>query len=64
MFESGAPRFFYGGYWCRFDDPWPEFWADDWYTTDDCYVVYSDGGYYLTDVRYPRTLIAVSFELR
>ena len=60
---SGYPRFYYGGYWVTFIDPWPEYWADDWFERDDCYVIYDDDGYYLTNVRHPRVRIAVSFTL-
>ena len=60
---SGYPRFYYGGYWVTFIDPWPEYWADDWFARDDCYVIYDDDGYYLTNVRHPEVRIAVSFTL-
>jgi hypothetical protein len=60
---SGYPRFYYGGYWVTFIDPWPEYWADNWFARDDCYVIYDDDGYYLTNVRYPGVRIAVSFTL-
>ena len=60
---GGYPRFYYGGYWVTFIDPWPEYWADDWYADDYCYIVYAGDGYYLTDVRYPSVRIAVSFTL-
>jgi len=60
---SGYPRFYYGGYWVTFIDPWPEYWADDWFARDDCYVIYDDDGYYLTNVRHPGVRIAVSFTL-
>lgn len=60
---SGYPRFYYGGYWVTFIDPCPEYWADNWFARDDCYVIYDDDGYYLTDVRYPGVRIAVSFTL-
>ena len=60
---SGYPRFYYGGYWVTFIDPWPEYWADNWYARDDCYVIYDDDGYYLTNVRHPGVRIAVSFTL-
>ena len=60
---SGYPRFYYGGYWVTFIDPWPEYWEDDWFVQDDCYVVYDYDGYYLTNVRYPSVRIAVSFTL-
>jgi hypothetical protein len=60
---SGYPRFYHGGYWVTFIDPWPEYWADNWYERDDCYVTYVDDGYYLTNARYPGVRIAVSFTL-
>jgi hypothetical protein len=41
-------------------DPIPEYWGPDWYETDDCYIEYTDGGYYLFDRRYPRYAVAVS----
>lgn len=56
---GGYPRFLYGGYWFSLVDPWPEYWADDWYETDDVYIVYAGDGYYLFNRRYPRVGIAV-----
>ncbi|MGC0773294.1 MAG: hypothetical protein WB543_10190 [Candidatus Acidiferrum sp.] len=56
---GGYPRFQYGGYWFGFMDPWPEYWADNWYDNDDVYIVYTDGGYYLYNRRYPRDRIAI-----
>jgi len=63
LIVSGYPRFYYGGYWVTFIDPWPEYWADDWFAQDDCYVLYDDDGYYLTNVRHPEVRIAISFTL-
>jgi hypothetical protein len=61
MEVGGFPRFQYGGYWFSVVDPYPEFWGDDWYQTDDVYVVYADNGYYLFDSRYPgRPGVAIS----
>ena len=60
---SGYPRFYYAGYWVTFIDPWPEYWEDDWYAEDDCYVVHDYDGYYLTNVRHPGVRIAISFTL-
>ncbi len=57
---GGYPRFQYNGYWFSLIDPWPEYWADDWYDTDDVYVAYIDNGYYLFDRRYPNVGIAIS----
>jgi len=61
MEVGGFPRFQYGGYWFSVVDPYPEFWGNDWYESDDVYVAYADNGYYLFDSRYPgRPGIAVS----
>lgn len=57
---GGYPRFQYGGLWFSVMDPWPEYWAADWYDSDDVYIVYSDGGYYLADQRYPGVMLAVN----
>jgi flagellar motor protein MotB len=53
---AGYPRFQYGGYWFGFVDPWPA----DWYYTDDVYVDYIDGGYYLYNPARPGVRIAIS----
>jgi hypothetical protein len=60
---DGYPRFQYGGYWFSAVDPWPASWADDWYDTDDVYIVYVDNGYYLYNQRYPTVGIAISISL-
>jgi hypothetical protein len=61
----GYPRFTYGGFTFLLVDPWPEYWADNWYDTDDVYVDYDDydDGYYLCNRRHPsvRLAIAISF---
>lgn len=59
MIVAGYPRFRHGGYWFMFVDPWPEFWADDWYDTDDVYVDFDDG-YYLFSRRSPDVRIALN----
>lgn len=48
----GFPRFQYGGFSFLLVDPWPEYWADDWYGADDLYIDYDDG-YYLYNRRHP-----------
>ena len=48
----GYPRFSYGGFSFLLVDPWPEYWAENWYDTDDVYIDYDDG-YYLYNRRYP-----------
>ena len=60
---GGYPRFQYGGLWFTVLNPWPEYWADNWYENDEVYIDYSDGGYYLYDSRYPGVGIAVSISL-
>jgi hypothetical protein len=60
---GGYPRFLYCGYWFSLVDPWPEYWADDWYETDDVYIVDSGDGYYLFNRRYPGEGIAVSVSM-
>ena len=60
---GGYPRFQYGGYWISTVDPWPEYWAANWYDTDDVYVTYVDNGYYLFNRRYPTVGIAISISM-
>lgn len=48
MYE-GYSRFNYGGYYFGFYDPWPS----DWGYSDDVYVDYIDGQYYLIDPEHP-----------
>ena len=57
---GGYPRFQYGGFWFNVVDPWPEYWAADWYDTDDVYILYTDDGYYLVNQRYPGVMLAVN----
>jgi hypothetical protein len=63
MVVGGHRRFQYGGYWFGLVDPWPEYWSDDWYDSDDVYVDYYGDGYYLYNRRYPGDRIAISFYL-
>ena len=42
-------RFHYGGYWFTFNDEWPAAWL----YTDDFYIDYIDGQYYLIDLTHP-----------
>jgi hypothetical protein len=56
---DGYSRFQYGGYWFGFVQPWPE----GWYYTDDVYVDYIDGGYYLCNPSYPGAQVAISVVL-
>jgi hypothetical protein len=52
---EGQPRFQYGGYWFEIVDPWPVEWA----YTDDVYVDYVDGDYFLYDLLHPGVRIVV-----
>jgi len=63
LFVGGYPRFQYDGYWVTFMDPWPEDWPPTWYETDDIYIDYVDGGYYVYDRNYPGIGIAVMISL-
>jgi len=58
----GYPRFQYGGYSFLMVDPWPEYWDDSWYDSDDLYIDYNDG-YYLYNRRYPQYGVAVTIVL-
>ena len=53
---DGYSRFQYGGYWFGFVEPWPA----GWYYTDDVYVDYINGQYYLCNPSYPGAQIAIS----
>jgi hypothetical protein len=53
---GGYSRFQYGGFWFGFVDPWPV----DWYYTDDFYIDYVDGGYYMYNPYYPGARFAVT----
>jgi hypothetical protein len=62
-YVGGHRRFQYGGYWFALVDPWPEYWSNDWYDSDDVYVDYYGDGYYLYNRRHPGDRIAISFYL-
>jgi hypothetical protein len=49
-------RFQYGGYSFGFIDPWPVGWS----YSDDVYVVYVFGGYYMYDPVHPGLRISIS----
>ena len=53
---SGAARFQYGGYWFGFGEPWPVGWS----YTDQVYVDYIDGGYYLLSPVHPGVRISIN----
>jgi hypothetical protein len=56
---DGYSRFQYGGYWFGFVQPWP----DGWYYTDDVYVDFINGGYYLCNPYYPGAQVSISVVL-
>jgi hypothetical protein len=56
---DGYSRFQHGGYWFGFVQPWPA----GWYYTDDVYVDYINGEYYLCNPSYPGVQVAISVVL-
>jgi biotin carboxyl carrier protein len=52
---NGARRFAYGGYNFELVDAWPAGWA----YTDEYYIIFVDGSYYLCDPNYPGVQIAI-----
>jgi hypothetical protein len=56
---GGRPRFQYGGYNFNIVEVWPA----DWAYTDDCYVDYIDGEYFLFDLRHPGVRLALEVVL-
>ncbi len=56
---EGYPRFHYGGFWFMLVDPWPEYWVETWYASDDVYIDYDDG-YYLHNRRHPGVRLAIT----
>lgn len=52
---NNQPTFVYGGYSFVMVDPWPAEWA----YTDDCYIDYVDGEYFLFDLLHPGVRIAL-----
>jgi hypothetical protein len=57
---GGYPHFQMGGFGFSVLDPWPEYWGAGWENSDDVYVDFNDGGYYLRNRRYPRDGVALS----
>ena len=56
---DGYSRFQYGGFWFGFVQPWP----GDWYYTDQVYVDYVDGDYFLFNPTYPGVRLGISVVL-
>ena len=52
---EGQPRFRYSGYWFTIVDVWPVGWA----YTDQVYVDFIDGEYFLFDVLHPGVQVAL-----
>jgi len=52
---NGQPQFVYGGYTFVMVDAWPT----DWSYSDDCYIDYVDGDYFLYDLLHPGIRIAL-----
>jgi len=52
---DGRPRFEYSGYTFVLVDPWPPAWA----YSDDCYIDYVDGEYFLFNTRHPEARLAL-----
>ncbi len=52
---QGQPQFMYGGYSFQLVDAWPGGWA----YTDECYIDYIDGEYFLFDLLHPGVRVAV-----
>jgi hypothetical protein len=52
---EGQPRFRFGGYWFNIVDAWPVGWA----YTDQCYIDYVDGEYFLFDLLHPGVRVAL-----
>jgi hypothetical protein len=55
-FANGSGRFQYGGYWFNVVQPWPV----GWLYTDDVYVDYMNGGYFLCDPVHPGVYISIN----
>jgi hypothetical protein len=52
---EGRPQFQYSGYSFQLVDAWPVGWA----YTDDCYIDFVDGEYFLFDLLHPGVRVAV-----
>jgi hypothetical protein len=52
---EGRPQFQYGGFTFFIEDAWPSGWA----YTDDCYIDFIDGEYFLFDLAHPGVRIAI-----
>jgi outer membrane biosynthesis protein TonB len=55
-FLGGSRRFEYGGFWFAMVNPWP----DGWLYTDNVYVDYINGGYFLCDPFHPGVYLSIT----
>ncbi len=53
---EGSRRFQYGGFWFNVIDPWPV----GWLYTDNVYVDYINGGYFLCNPVHPGVYISIN----
>jgi hypothetical protein len=53
---GGYSRFQSNGFWFGFVEPWP----NGWYYTDDVYIDYVDGGYYMYNPYHPGARFSLS----
>jgi hypothetical protein len=60
---GGYPGFLYNGVYFSVFDPWPQYWANNWYENDDVYIDYSGDGYYMYNRRYPQDRISIGVYL-
>jgi hypothetical protein len=56
---GGYSRFQYGGFWFGMYDPWPA----GWYYTDDVYVDFYDGQYFLYNRMHPGARLVINVVL-
>jgi hypothetical protein len=52
---NNQPRFQFGGFWFEIIDVWPAGWA----FTDECFIDYVDGEYFLFDLAHPSERVVV-----
>jgi len=55
-FAGGSRRFQYGGFWFAMVNPWPAAWL----YTDNVYVDYINGGYFLCDPVHPGVYLSIT----
>ncbi len=56
QWAGGSARFQYGGYWFNAVNPWPV----GWLFTDEVYVDFLNGGYFLCDPLHPGVYISIN----